>query len=684
MFKSHLCGLDGPFVKSKRPRSTKTFAAILLASLSLAGFMLGSAFAANPPPLSQVPIPEPPDLASYVADRDASIALGKALFWDMQVGSDGIQACATCHFVAGADGRRFKNQLSPGLNAGDETFQTGGPNHVLNLANFPFHKLADPDDHLSAVISDSNDVASSQGVFLTQFEAVNPGNATDVGTPLDDPVFNVNGVTIRRVEPRNTPTAINAVFNFNNFWDGRANNIFNGNNPFGPSDLQNGVFVNNGGTLEEQLVRIINSSLASQAVGPPLSPFEMSFGGRTWPDLGKKMLALRPLDKQLVHPQDSVLGALSRAKLDARDRATGLRGLTSTYPQMIQAAFQPRFWNNTAQIVVINDGVREIAPNPGGPLAANEFTQMEANFAFFWGLAVQMYESTLVSDDSRVDRYLAGNASALSAQEKDGLGIFTSGGTMCSECHSGAEFSNHTFTAIAAEGSPISLIDMTQGSAFIDLGMHNISVRPTAEDIGRGGLDGFGFPLSFSRLAIMKRDGQLPAGLAAFVPDLPPGTPNPPDRVAVDGAVKTPGLRNLDLTPPYMHNGGMATLRQVVDFYARGGNFPEANVADLDPDINEIGQLIGSEDKKNALVAFFIALTDDRVRNEGAPFDHPELFVPNGARGNENNVVGDCEVIVQAGFRQCEQAFRVQAVGTFGRLGIGLSPLQSPVNQFQP
>ena len=45
----------------------------------------------------------------------------------------------------------------------------------------------------------------------------------------------VNGklINTRKVEPRNTPTNINAVFNFRNFWDGRANNTFNGVNPFG-------------------------------------------------------------------------------------------------------------------------------------------------------------------------------------------------------------------------------------------------------------------------------------------------------------------------------------------------------------------------------------------------------------------------------------------------------------------
>jgi hypothetical protein len=51
-------------------------------------------------------------------------------------------------------------------------------------------------------------------------------------------------------------------------------------------------------------------------------------------------------------------------------------------------------------------------------------------------------------------------------------------------------------------------------------------------------------------------------------------TPPPANfRAAVNGAFKTPGLRNVELTGPYMHNGSMATLEQVVQFYNRGGNF---------------------------------------------------------------------------------------------------------------
>src|SRR3954453_18035323 len=76
----------------------------------------------SPAPLKTVPVPEPSTLMNFVKDRKAAINLGKALFWDMQVGSDGMQACATCHFHAGAD-HRIKNNVNPGQAGGDNTFQ---------------------------------------------------------------------------------------------------------------------------------------------------------------------------------------------------------------------------------------------------------------------------------------------------------------------------------------------------------------------------------------------------------------------------------------------------------------------------------------------------------------------------------------------------------------------------------
>ena len=112
------------------------------------------------------------------------------------------------------------------------------------------------------------------------------------------------------------------------------------------------------------------------------------------------------------------------------------------------------------------------------------------------------------------------------------------------------------------------------------------------------------------------------------------------ERIAADGAFKTPGLRNIELTAPYFHNGGQRTLLEVVEFYNRGGDFHEQNIDDLDPDIESLGL---SESEKDDLVAFLMSLTDERVRSRCAPFDHPELFIPNGHFGNESTVYNDGE-----------------------------------------
>src|SRR4051812_35203651 len=67
--------------------------------------------------LARVAVPSVPNISSFLnpgpAALQSALVLGKAFFWDMQVGSDG-QACGSCHFHAGADSRA-KNQLNPGL-----------------------------------------------------------------------------------------------------------------------------------------------------------------------------------------------------------------------------------------------------------------------------------------------------------------------------------------------------------------------------------------------------------------------------------------------------------------------------------------------------------------------------------------------------------------------------------------
>lgn len=594
----------------------------MLISAAIGGSLaFGTAWGAVVPPpdllpLNQIPVPEPPNLFQFVKNKPAAIKLGKALFWDMQVGSDGIQACASCHFSAGAD-NRLKNTVNPGARGGDTTFQLRGPNETLQPADFPFHQRQNPDFQGSTVVRDANDVVGSQGVRFTDFVSIVLGSADDTGNPIPDPVFQVNGVNQRRVTARNTPSNINAVFNFSNFLDGRAHFIFNGVNPFGPLDTNAGVWFNENGTLVKRQIAIEFASLASQATGPPLDNTEMSYRGRTFPQLGRKMLSLTtPLGRQLVHPNDSVLGVLSNAKL-LNGKITGSKGINTTYSQMIQDAFQDKLWNS---VQVTPDG----------------FSQMEENFSLFWGLAIQLYEATLVADQTPFDRFLGGDGTALTLEQQDGFNLFFGAGR-CNACHTGTELSNASVKAAAFVTNTANLLieqmPVASGQQIIyDSGFNNIGVRPTTEDIARGGtapftnpLTGQLFPLSFSLLAELQATGNLPFS-TPFLPDqLPANFP-----VANSGSFKVPGLRNVELTAPYFHNGGVMTLEDVIGFYTRGGNFPNANSSQLDVAIAEIGTLQNAPAKQAALVAFLKSMTDERVRNESAPFDHPELFIPNG------------------------------------------------------
>jgi len=97
------------------------------------------------------------------------------------------------------------------------------------------------------------------------------------------------------------------------------------------------------------------------------------------------------------------------------------------------------------------------------------------------------------------------------------------------------------------------------------------------------------------------------------------------DAGRANGEFKTSGLRNIELTNPYFHNGGYLTLMDVVDFYDRGGDFPN------DETDSQVRQLNLSNGEKRDLVQFMLELTDERVRCDQAPFDHPSLDLADGA-----------------------------------------------------
>jgi hypothetical protein len=200
--------------------------------------------------------------------------------------------------------------------------------------------------------------------------------------------------------------------------------------------------------------------------------------------------------------------------------------------------------------------------------------------------------------------------------------------------------------------------------ALYDNGFYNTGVRPTSEDLGLGGSDAWGNPLSFTREYNSQLQGRnvpdpLDVDVCSFEALLSTGLPcdstlkpNVGFHDAVDGAFKTPTLRNIALTGPYFHNGSRATLKQVMEFYNRGGDrrgseanntsgfdnpsVNQHNTSNLDPDMTALNL---TPDEVDALVKFMeVGLTDPRVAWEQAPFDHPSLVIPQGEVGDENSV----------------------------------------------
>jgi len=639
--------------KRRRQAALATVVALTLSSASAIGAPEGA-----PEGLKGVPIPTPSNLYDFVANKSAAIVLGKALFWDMQVGSDGVQACASCHFHAGTD-NRSKNAVNPGLARAssptvanpDLTFQVGGPNHQFVASDFPFFQKEKPDDPKSRTTRNVNDIAGSPGVSRSVFGSGPPGQSWDNYFLVPDNVFKVGTINTRRVENRNTPTTINAVFNFRNFWDGRAQFLFNGVNPFGARDPNARVFRNIGGTVTPVQVRIDNASLASQAVGPPPNNIEMSADGRTLMDIGKRLLTAQPLKLQGVAMDDSVLGPYAKASGG---------GLTiATYQQLVQTAFKAEWWNGAQAIQIDAAGNRTVIPMPA-TLASNQYTQMnrytqmQANFSLFFGLAVQLYESTLVSDDSPFDRYMAGNTTALTGEQVKGMNLFF-GKAKCANCHDGAEFTKASVRRTLNE--PLERMTMGDGkTAVYDQGFYNIGVTRTLEDILNGGRDAFGNPLSFTGIA--QRFGS--SGFQQMIGISPNLSVAAAERIAVMGAAKTPTVRNVELTQPFFHNGGALSLTHMIEFYNRGGNFRNENIADLDPDIQKLGL---DAKQKGQIILFLKSLTDERVRRDAAPFDHPALGVPAGHVGNTTSVS------IQGNGAAADEFVTIPAVGRNGTVG---------------
>jgi cytochrome c peroxidase len=183
------------------------------------------------------------------------------------------------------------------------------------------------------------------------------------------------------------------------------------------------------------------------------------------------------------------------------------------------------------------------------------------------GQALGSYERTLVFENSPLDRYMDGDESALNASQKRGLTLFM-GKAGCLSCHGGPTMSDNAFHNLAVPED-----NLRQPEVFAALRF----------DAKR---------MEYKDWANLDRD----PGRALV-------TKKPEDF----GRFRTMGLRNVAHTGPYMHNGAIETLKEVVEFYNRGGGSGTATSRELKP-LGLTGEEVAD------LVAFLEATTGTQRR----------------------------------------------------------------------
>ncbi|MDA8970349.1 cytochrome-c peroxidase, partial [Flavobacteriaceae bacterium] len=165
--------------------------------------------------------------------------------------------------------------------------------------------------------------------------------------------------------------------------------------------------------------------------------------------------------------------------------------------------------------------------------------------------AIAQFERILISGNSKFDQYLLGNAT-LSLEELNGFAIFMDEEKGdCFHCHGG-------------DNNPL----------WTDNGFHNNGLDSTFDDLGLGGVTG-----------------------------------DPND----NGKFRSPSLRNLNFTAPYMHDGRFATLEEVINHYSEGLQFSST----IDPLMKKVSQggVQLTPQEKLDLNAFLLTLTDPEFIN---------------------------------------------------------------------
>jgi cytochrome c peroxidase len=292
---------------------------------------------------------------------------------------------------------------------------------------------------------------------------------------------------------------------------------------------------------------------------------------------------------------------VSRGFNDRRNVAEGIRdqlGKRRSPTTMNAALLQTQFWDGRAPSLEAQARLPIVNPiemgHPTGEAAVKAIANDPQYLAMFskaygrppnyqdLGRAIASFERTLIFLDSPFDHWRAGDANAVSTQAKRGFDLFN-GKARCASCH------------MINGANPLGT----------DNRFHNIGVSARHQNFE---------VLTKQALALLK--GQQGGGGSDAIDKLALGTDmSELGRFIVTknradiGAFKTEQLRNVGITGPYMHDGTLQTLWDVLDHYNKGG---EANPY-LDGGIEPLAL---SEEEINEVVAFLFTLTDRRFAQE--------------------------------------------------------------------
>ncbi|MBP9202346.1 MAG: di-heme enzyme [Kofleriaceae bacterium] len=253
-------------------------------------------------------------------------------------------------------------------------------------------------------------------------------------------------------------------------------------------------------------------------------------------------------------------------------------------PSLEQQALVPIFGDNPIELGAAgheDEILGRLSADPGYPARFAAAFPGEATPVTWPNVirALAAFQRRLISGDSRVDRYRQGDLGALSAAELRGQEMFFSETFECHHCHGGFNFT------IAADHAGLP----EPPALFFNTGLYNVGGTGDYPAVDQGLWE-----ITFA----------------------------PADR----GRYRPPSLRNVALTAPYMHDGSVATLDEVISIYERGGrdvpSGPFAGDGRLNPNKSPfVSGFTLTPDQRADLIAFLTALSDETLVDDPAVSD---------------------------------------------------------------